>query len=158
MTDATPPLGLSMLQLTTAPQLAVVSADRVRLHDLATWQQAGTSASLSKLADPGPIAAMTMADLNGDGLADVVAANRLDVSIYEQRADRSLVQGNVLLIPGARGTCQNDATKQLIRSIRYIGTGDLDGVRGPDLVIATEDRCATGNTPEGVRVFVFLHG
>lgn len=158
MTDATPPLGLSMQQLTTAPQLAVVSADRVRLHDLSTWQQAGTSASLSKLSDPGPIAAMTMADLNGDGLAEVVTANRLDVSIYEQRADRSLFQGNVLLIPGARGTCQNDATKQLVRTIRYLGAGDLDGVRGPDLIIATEDRCATGDTPEGVRVFVFLHG
>ena len=51
-----------------------------------------------------------------------------------------------------------DFEVQADKDIRYIGAGDLDGVRGPDLVIATEDRCATGDTPEGVRVFVFLHG
>jgi hypothetical protein len=39
-----------------------------------------------------------------------------------------------------------------------MASGELDGMSGVDLLVATEDSCQQTNTPVTTRLFVYLHG
>lgn len=156
--DGRPVVALQAFQLISAPQLAVVNPDRVRLFDVVAYQALPAGNALSGLPGPGAISTLAASDLNGDGLTDLLVANGLTLAIWAQRADRTFAAVNYLQLPAVNAPCPENPDLKLVRTVRGLASGELDGAPGVDLLVATEDTCEQTGTPQTARLFVFLHG
>lgn len=156
--DGRPVVALQTFQLISAPQLAVVNPDRIRLFDVVAFQSLPASGALTGLTMPGPIATLYAGDLNNDGLPDLVVANGLTVALWGQRPDHTFSAVNYLPLPGVDAPCPENPDLKLVRTVRGLGSGELDGQPGVDLLVATEDSCEQTGMPQTARLFVFLHG
>lgn len=157
-TDSRQVVALQTFKLVASPQLAVVNPDRVLLFDVVDFQPLPASGALSGLPTGGPITTLSAGDLNGDGLTDLVVANGLTLALWGQRADRTFNIVNYLQLPAVDAPCPENPDLKLVRTVRGLGSGQLDGQGGVDLLVATEDSCAQTGTPQTARLFVFLHG
>ncbi|HNM26086.1 MAG TPA: hypothetical protein PKL15_11680, partial [Saprospiraceae bacterium] len=93
-------------------------------------------------------------DLNGDGLTDLLVANGLTLAIWAQRADRTFAAVNYLQLPAVNAPCPENPDLKLVRTVRGLASGELDGAPGVDLLVATEDTCEQTGTPQTARLFV----
>ena len=156
--DGQPVLALQGFTLITTPEIAVVNADRVRLFDTTSFQPLAASAALNGLTMPGPIATLSASDLNNDGLPDLLVANGLLLTIWAQKPDHTFSIVNYLQLPSVSSPCPENPELKIVRTVRGLSSGELDGQPGVDLMIATEDACEQTGTPLTARLFVFLHG
>lgn len=156
--DGRPVVALQTFQLIASPQLAVVNPDRVRLFDIVNFQPLPASGALSGLPTAGAITTLSAGDLNGDGLTDLLVANGLTLAIWGQRPDHTFSVVNYLPLPAVDAPCPENPDLKLVRAVRGMGSGELDGQGGVDLLVATEDSCEQTGTPQTARLFVFLHG
>lgn len=151
-------VGLQTFQLITTPELALLNPDQIRLYDISAWQQLPASGALTALPMLGPLSTLSAADLNADGLPDLMVSSGLTVAVWAQRADHTFEVVNYLQLPGVSSPCPDNPALSIVRTVKGVGAGELDGVQGVDLLIATEDACAQSMTPLTARLFVFLHG
>ncbi len=84
----------------------------------------GTFANALRFSAPSALRHLTVADLDGDGLLDIAAADERGISVFTGHGD---------------GTFRLTATNRTDASTRWIATGDFNGDGALDLVTASSD-------------------
>jgi len=105
---------------------AAEDAPRFRFPDIAARFRVGDTNAVNPISDTEGPKALASADMNGDGLPDIIAAN-LDGSISILLAETNRFLSPQILTP-ARGLLTNS-------SLRAVIVADLNGDKIPDVVV-----------------------